>query len=213
MFQMDDTRQKLIDSAGEVFAEKGFAQTTIRDICQRAGTNVAAVNYHFGSKEDLYIEAVKAAHFEQCKLSDQELPPDLQPEEALRYFIHEMMTDMLDRESPSWKFELIMREMSHPTQACEELVRDYIGPKFELLESLLEVLLPSEMPLPQRRLFAFSIVGQCLLYRYHRPVGRMLVGEQEFEALFDVERLTDHLYGFCLAGIRAAEVRSTESAS
>lgn len=156
---------------------------------------------------------MKAAHFEQCKLSDQELPPDLQPEEALRYFIHEMMTDMLDRESPSWKFELIMREMSHPTQACEELVRDYIGPKFELLESILEVLLPNEMPLPQRRLFAFSIVGQCLLYRYHRPVGRMLVGEQEFEALFDVERLTDHLYQFCLAGIRAAEVRATESAS
>ena len=51
------TRGKLLVAAGEIFAEKGFRDATIAEICRQAGTNIAAVNYHFGSKEALYREA------------------------------------------------------------------------------------------------------------------------------------------------------------
>ena len=49
-------------AAGEIFAERGFDGTTVRDICQRAGANIAAVNYYFGDKQRLYVEAVVQAH-------------------------------------------------------------------------------------------------------------------------------------------------------
>ena len=67
-----DTQARLLDSACEVFAERGYRDATIAEICENAGANIAAVNYHFGSKENLYAEAWRHS-FQQ---SLQAHPPD-----------------------------------------------------------------------------------------------------------------------------------------
>ena len=61
------TRKSLLDAACEIFARKGFRDTTIAEISKRAGTNIAAVNYHFSSKETLYVEAWRRAFQESVK--------------------------------------------------------------------------------------------------------------------------------------------------
>src|ERR1700722_12755811 len=56
------TRQRLLEVAGQVFAEKGFDRTTGKEICERAGINTAAVNYYYGGIEGLYAAVVEEAH-------------------------------------------------------------------------------------------------------------------------------------------------------
>ncbi|MDX1946461.1 MAG: CerR family C-terminal domain-containing protein [Pirellulaceae bacterium] len=197
----DDTRERLLHAAGEVFAEKGFTSATVREICHEAQANVAAVNYHFGDKESLYIAAVQHAHCAQGESVQPDWPPNMPAELKLVEFIRQMMTDMIDRDRPTWQAALIMREMAQPTRACEELVKSFIGPKFAILSDILSELLPAGATERQKHLTAFSIVGQCLLYRFHRPVGRLLLGESEFNALFDLDLLTTHIARFCLTAL------------
>ena len=56
------TRTELLEAAGQVFAEKGFHRATGKEICERAGTNAAAVNYYFGGMEGLYAAVIEEAH-------------------------------------------------------------------------------------------------------------------------------------------------------
>ena len=53
------TRAKLVDAAGVVFAESGYQGATVREICARAGVNIALVNYYFGDKLELYAEVLR----------------------------------------------------------------------------------------------------------------------------------------------------------
>lgn len=208
---IDSPQQKLLDAAGEEFADKGFDGATVRDICKRAGMNIAAVNYHFGDKFQLYIEAVKQAHGKCVDL--QAFPNDLPAPIRLKLFIRHMMAEMINSDSPAWHTAIIMREMAKPTDACVELVRSFIGPRFALLMSVIEDIVPADMALVDRHLHAFSIVGQCLLYRFHRPVGRLLVGEDEFQTFFDLDKTADHVATFSLRalGIDPTTVPALES--
>ena len=60
---LPEARQRLLASAEDIFAEKGFDAASIREISTAAGVNLASIKYYFGDKEGLYIEAVKHAHF------------------------------------------------------------------------------------------------------------------------------------------------------
>jgi AcrR family transcriptional regulator len=209
---MDQTRQKILESAGKCFAEKGFTSTTVREICGLAGVNIAAVNYHFGDKRRLYIEAVKQAHCHKGEPPQFNWDRTTAAEQKLEEFVRGMMSRILDDQEPSWQVELLMREMARPTEACVELVRSFIGPMFDTLLSIVSEILPPDLPLIERHLHAFTIIAQCLLYRYHRPIGRLLVGDEEYRALFDVDLLTRHIARTSLAALhsRALEARSRE---
>src|SRR5688572_3826426 len=86
-----DARQRLLDAAEIIFAEKGYDAASVREICTRANANVAAISYHFGDKEGLYAEVVKHAH--DCSMPGNQMPtwpPGMPPEERLREFIRVM---------------------------------------------------------------------------------------------------------------------------
>ncbi len=197
----DDTRRRLLEAAGQVFAERGFQAATVREICGRAGANVAAVNYHFGDKERLYIEAVRYAHCSGIDAPDPTWPEGTPPERKLRDFIRGMLENILHDTRPAWQAQLIVRELIEPSQACVEMVENYIRGKYDILQAILAELMPPEVPPSDRRLVAFSVVGQCLYYtKIHKPIGELLVGEDEYRS-FDLDRLTDHITRFTLAAL------------
>src|ERR1700749_4242762 len=94
---IQQTRQKLIDAAGPVFAEQGFHKATVREITDRAGANVAAVNSHFRDKAELYAECLRA---EQCTAMEAagecECPSEGTSRERLHHFIDRMVRRLLN---------------------------------------------------------------------------------------------------------------------
>jgi AcrR family transcriptional regulator len=196
----DATKDRLLQSAGEEFAEKGFECARIRTICDRAQANIAAVNYHFGDKEQLYVQAVLEAH--RCGINAGEEGEDDSgdPAEQLRGFIRHFLGRILALQQPDdWRHRLVLREMLQPTSASDVLIREAIRPRFERLLAILRRFCPEAQ---ERKLhaLAFSVIGQCLHYKMARPIAERLVGPGGVEAL-DLEYLTEHITTFCLAAL------------
>lgn len=203
MIASENPRDRLLEAAGEIFAEKGFKGATVREIIDRAGVNIAAVNYYFRDKERLYIEAVKHG---ACVEADEHLSwsAGTPPATKLADFIRFHVVRLLAPSKPAWHARLIMRELTQPSAACTELVRDYIQPKSHILGGILEELLPPNTPRKQRFLTAFSIMGQILFYCTHKPIVLLLLGDKE-QPYEDTAALAEHITHFTLRALGIAE--------
>ena len=200
MDAQDTTRFRLLEAAGEEFAEKGFDAARIRTICERAGANIAAVNYHFGDKEQLYVQVVLDAHRCGFEPEDQDAGESASPAEQLRDFIRNFLCKVLSINDPDdWRHRILLREMLHPTSASDVLIREAIRPKFERLSRILRRFCPDA---DDRKLHAlgFTVIGQCLHYKMARAVTERLIGVEAYRAL-DLDYLTDHITTFCLAAL------------
>jgi AcrR family transcriptional regulator len=199
----DGTRERLLEAAGEVFARKGFLAAGVGEITERAGANRAAVNYHYRTKEDLYVAAVR--HGAATCMSRHPLPtwPEGVPAEIrLRDFIRAFLSRFLTDGQPEWPGLLIMRELAQPTGgACEAFVSDFVRPTFSILLGILTDLVPSDVPEMKRHMLGTSIIGQCLHYHFARHVLPLLVGAEESKE-YDLERVTDHIHAFTMAAVR-----------
>ena len=196
----DETRFRLLEAAGQVFAERGFRAATVREICRRADANLAAVNYHFGDKEHLYVEAVKHAHGRDPEVVMPDWSPDTPPAEKLRDYIRNMFVRLLGNHRPAWHAQLIAREITQPTKACEAMVELHIRANFQVLDGIVAELLPAHTTAVERHLIVFSIVGQCLYYKLARPIVQHLVGEDEYGG-YSIEVLVDHVTRFSLSAL------------
>lgn len=199
------TRERLLEAAGEVFAERGFQAATVREICRRAGANVAAVNYHFGDKESLHAAALRHAH--GCAVArfphDGGVSAGDPPEARLRAFVRAFLFRILEKGRPNWHGKLMAREMAEPTRALDALVRDSVRPQFAALSGIVRELLPAGASDEAVRLSAFSVVGQCLHYHHSREVLARLGSAPAADAAA-IERLAGHVTAFSLGGIASA---------
>ncbi len=197
------TRAHLLEAAGEVFAEVGFRAATVRQICQRAGANIAAVNYHFGDKAELYRTVLKDSY--QAAIAkyppDFGLPPRATPEQRLRAFVHSFLLRIFS-EGPSARHgKLMAREMIEPTGALDNIVKDDIRPMSVVMMSIVGDLLGRKANEKTRRLCAMSIVSQVLFYHHCRPVVLRLFPETKFDSA-TITQLTDHITRFSLAALQ-----------
>jgi AcrR family transcriptional regulator len=199
-----ETRQRLLEAAGEVFSQRGFKDATVREICSRAQANVAAVNYHFGDKQGLYSETFK--FWVQQAL--EKYPPnmgvraDSTPEEKLRAFIYSFLLRILDTGKSGWYGKLISREMVDPTPVLDERVQDTVRPLIGQLMSIIRDIIGEDATDLQLRDAAASVVGQILFYHNCRPTLDRLFPDLSFSPE-QIERLASHITKFTLAGLRS----------
>jgi len=205
-----ETQKRLLEAAGEVFAEHGFRDATIREICRRADANVAAVSYHFGDKRELYVATLKYAHncagaLTQHRLDDQGLPP----EERLRRYVRNFLQRLFASGRPSWHGRLIAREMAEPT-ALADIVDEEIRPNSEFAGRIITDLVGPLPPEVLARCVA-SLVGQILHYHFARAVLK-LISPVFAELDQDLDALAEHITQFTLAGLAEVAKRQKDQA-
>lgn len=200
------TRERLLDIAAECFAEHGYAGTRVRDIARRAGANLAAINYHFGGKQALYLDVLRSraqARIERYPLPE---PVPLQGEAAaaetqLEAAIAALIGRVLASDATGQLPRLLMRELATPTEALPVLAQDLIAPQFLRLRSIVAELLGSAADDAVVSRCTFSVVGQCLFYLFARPLlGTLAPGIYAAGAEITLAR---HLTQFSLGAIRA----------
>lgn len=198
-----------MDVAGELFAENGFRQTSIRDICAHANVNIAAVNYHFGDKEGLY-EAILLRSLEKCVSCYPIVETDGPPKDRLATFVRMFLLRILGSGQPAWHGKLMAAEMAAPTGALHKLVEQAARPTHNVLLGIVRDLMHTTNNTPQVEAVAMSIMGQCLFYKHSRPVIDLL-GITVPATEPEIESLAEHITQFSLEGMRGLRTETVRA--
>ena len=201
-----DTQARLLKSACEVFAEKGYREATLAEICERANANIAAVNYYFRDKATLYAEAWRQSFHRSLEIypADGKVPPGAPPEERLLGRIQSILQRIADPQS--YEFDILYKELVNQTGLLTDVMQESIEPIRRGLFVLMRELLGEKASDLQVQLCQMSIRAQCfdLIIREQRrkksPNGKKLSGPPFLDV--DMAMLADHILRFSLAGIR-----------
>jgi AcrR family transcriptional regulator len=198
----EPTRDKLIEAAGHVFAERGYRAATIREICRRAGANVASVNYTFGDKMGLYTEVLRhSLRAAQSSDLNESIDASLSAEEVIRGVIRARLMSLCKEDRPDWHVRLVMHECSHPTPAMGRVVDEGMRRKYEHVRRAVSEIIGLPPEHETTRLSVNSIIGQILFYSFSKPVLSHLQPELKLTPE-QLDRIADHIADFSLAYLK-----------
>jgi len=154
------TRAKIIEAAGQLFAERGFKGVTVRDIVQKADSHLSALNYHFKTKEALYHEVVLEA-CATASVSEQEkkLLLRLEPREALLLLTKEALRDYTRQSENNWQIVIINRECWEPSAVFNEVAQEYFKPETDFLAGIVGKIVDQPADSLQVRFAVISLFG------------------------------------------------------
>jgi AcrR family transcriptional regulator len=195
----DPTREKLLEVAGPIFADRGYQATTIREICAGAGANVAAINYHFGDKLGLYTEVLQqSVRAAQLLAVQNTLDENTPPEDILRALIRARLRSISGDDLPDWHSRLLAHELAQPTPALRQLIDKVARPICKRLLELIGGMIGLPPNDDNTRLCAISVVGQVLAYVLPGPLLTEIWPELRMTPE-QVERIADHIADFSLS--------------
>ena len=204
-----ETSDRIIAAAGAVFAEQGFRNTTIRQITARADVNIAAVNYHFRDKNELYTRVLREAKKHVSWIRIDNLRGN--PETRLRAFIKAFVSSLLDPQRPSWHGRVLGMEMANPTPALNVIVRELTGPLYHDVSALVDEVVEGKASPTKLDLFTVSVIGQCVFYACGRAIVERLALDLGKES-DRTARIAEHVADVSLAALRAFRRTATKPA-
>ena len=199
-----ETRTRILDAAEELFMQHGFEGTSMRHLTARAGVNLAAVNYHFGSKHAL-IEAVFRRRLDPMnaeRIAALDRLENPSPENIIRAFIGPSLRLIEDGKGGGRNFiRLLGRTYTEPAKTVRQLIGQMYAPAMERYKKALERALP-QMPADElvwRMHFMFG----TLAYTLAATDTVQLIAGCKPEDRYDARLLEDRLTAFLAAGLHA----------
>jgi AcrR family transcriptional regulator len=204
------TRERILAEAETLFAEKGFEAVSIREITGAAECNLAAVNYHFGTKQNLYLEVFRECWVPRARrihqaffqaLGEREEPtPDAVIEALARAFLE----GPLSEEERARHHQLVAREMAKPTEAFDLLAREMMVPFISEVAALMRKA-DRDPPMEDEELLLaiLSLLASVLYFNFARTAVTRITGRSYDEAFR--KRLIRHITRHTLGGMRAEQ--------
>ena len=200
------TRRNILNASTQLFAEKGFRDTSVREICQLADVNIAAINYHFGNKAALYGEVVTRAF---ATAGDRSPMPSIAENDDPKESLHAWITWYIDRlfgTGSDLATQLVLREAAAPTATLDDLVESQIMPFYSQLERVVVNLLPPNPDPATTKLHCLSILGQCLMHRTNKAMIDRLPVEPP-DLTLDLDQLVKHIYESSTAALASTHAK------
>lgn len=200
------TRDKILLTAETLFAEKGFDGVSVREITARARSNVASVNYYFGSKKGLYLAVFKERMAERARKVQEafwkeignERNPDA--EKTIRAVARAFLKSPFSEKERLLHHKLMAREINRPTEAFEVFQKEVVQPFFKALLKLLTPYMKRGTPEKVRMLYVLSIIAQIMHFNLARNMISGITGRRFDEDFTDL--LIEHIVSFSLHGLK-----------
>jgi AcrR family transcriptional regulator len=189
-----------------LFAERGYDGTSIRAIVDKARVNQAAINYHFKSKEALYLEVLKVAFEGYLRLDnfDPQQLKDMPREEALRSFVNQQLRPLLARDQMSRYIRIFAWENVRPSKVLTSFVKTGAMPFLASATELVRRFLPPETSDEDAMCAAIALMGQCSVFVRNREQFARPPFSLKIDEAF-VARLTDFISELALKGMAAQQ--------
>jgi AcrR family transcriptional regulator len=187
-------REQLISHATRIFAAKGYAAATTREICDAAGVNIASIHYYFGDKEGLYRAALLQPIKEMTAAFGRFDDPSLPFDQAMRMFLAPFVapaTGDLDRDV----MRIHLREMMEPSEVFREITAQTIVPAHNLLAGTLARHCGLTEPDADVHQLAFAMVAIAHDYCMSREFMKMLAPDV-LDRPRAMERILERLVGY-----------------
>lgn len=202
------SKERILQEAEALFAERGFYAVTVREITQAAHCNLAAVNYHFGNKQNLYMEVFRClwkprakrvlARFERVLEAKKEVTLQGIVQAVAEAFIKGPLSD----EERLRHAQLLIREMARPTEAFEMVIGEVIGPFQQKLVELIRPFMAREMGRVALLLHIQSIISMVTHFNFARNPVMRITGMKYDDRFTD--ELVKHVVQFSLSGLNGA---------
>ncbi|MDO8938622.1 MAG: CerR family C-terminal domain-containing protein [Methylicorpusculum sp.] len=205
------TRMRLLITASRIFAEKGFQETTIAEICEQAQSNIASVNYHFRDKESLYLESWRYAFQQDLALypSDGGVASDAPAEQRLAGRIRSLIARIAAENSHF--FAIINKEMAQPTSLLPEILEKEINPQRQAMIAQIKECLGPKADDQDIHFCHASIIGQCFHLMQVKHMKKTYPERRHYPELENPVSYAEHVVLFSLAGIRALRYQIEQS--
>ena len=206
------TKARLLHAARSVFAQHGPEIATIREICALAGANVAAVNYHYGNKDKLYVAVLQDYLERESALHprDQGVTALSGPVDRLRAYVRSFLLQTLgDGDLINERLgKLLTQEFIEPSQNFGVIFEKHCRPTHDLLLDIVRKMLPGHDEISISRC-ASSIIGQCVLFDFAKEALTRMDPQLALKS-GNIEHITNFIIEFSLGGIE--RIKSSQTA-
>jgi AcrR family transcriptional regulator len=202
-----EVRERIMDAAEELFSEKGFSSTTVREITRKAKCNLAAINYHFQGKDNLYVEVIKRnlkilreVRIEGINKVLMDNPKNVTLEKLLKAFAESFVEPFVEKDRAQRFMKMMIHEMLEPRLPKQTFADEVAIPTINAFGNALKRIYPD---ISEKNIFmnVISIIGQ-LVHTIH--LNEIFKEEINLQEQFPgMKEMMENIVKFSAAGIRA----------